>query len=182
MPTSYTQNLDPWISRCEVNRAQFPLSPSRFLRDWRCLNYADNVNPTRLLLSRRIKQTPRVISGTATQFWVRPSPLVPLCLEKVVHHILVLPSRLTWVGICALKMFCSVSMETPGAVVAKCGLWLSVAGLGIPGWLAPVFTSDPFPKAWMAFSGTQGAAGTINGKTSHQLSHRRHLQYLKTTS
>lgn len=51
-------------------------------------------------------------------------------------------------------------METPGAVVAKCGLWLSVAGLGIPGWLAPVFTSDPFPKAWMAFSGTQGAAGT----------------------
>lgn len=51
-------------------------------------------------------------------------------------------------------------METPGAVVAKCGLWLSVAGLGIPGWLALVFTSDPFPKAWMAFSGTQGAAGT----------------------
>lgn len=52
-------------------------------------------------------------------------------------------------------MFCSVSMEMPGAVVAKCGLWFSVAGLGIPGWLAPVFTSDPFPKARMAFSRTQ---------------------------
>ena len=103
---------------------------------------------------RRLKQTPRVICSCVTQFRVRPSPLVPLSLKKVVHHIFNLPFRLTWVGICALRMFCSVSMETPGVVVvARCGLWLSVAGLGIPGWLAPVFTSDPFPKARMAFSG-----------------------------
>lgn len=67
-------------------------------------------------------------------------------------------SCLTWVGICARRMLCSVSMETPGGVVAKNGLWLSVAGLGIPGWLAPVFTSDPFPKARMAFS--RGGAET----------------------
>lgn len=37
-------------------------------------------------------------------------------------------------------------------VVAMWGLWLSVAGLGIPACPAPVFTSDPFPKARMAFS------------------------------
>lgn len=103
----------------------------------------------------KLKQTLKDICGFMTRLRVRPSPLVPVCLEKAVHHIFSLPSRLTWVGICARRMFCSVSIEMPGAVVAKCGLRLSVAGLGTPGWLAPVFTSDPFPKAWIAFSGTK---------------------------
>lgn len=52
-------------------------------------------------------------------------------------------------------MFCSASGTAPAVLVVSCGLWRSLAGVEVAGWAAPVFTSDPFPKAWMAFSGGQ---------------------------
>lgn len=114
--------------------------------------------------------------------WGSLSPLVPPCLEKVVHHILSLPFRLTWVGICALKMFCSVSMTMPGAVVAKCGLWLSATGLGTPGWLALVLTSEPFPKAWIAFSRRQKQYGQTLCFQGHEWQFNNVTLFLPTGS
>lgn len=52
-------------------------------------------------------------------------------------------------------MFCSGSAISPAVPVGGCGFWRSVTGVDVPGWPAPVFTSDPLPKAWMAFSGRQ---------------------------
>lgn len=51
-------------------------------------------------------------------------------------------------------MFGSASAIALPLLVLSSGL-CSFAGVDVPGWLAPVFTSDPFPKAWMAFSGRQ---------------------------
>ena len=99
-----------------------------------------------------------MVSALATRL------LPPAGYDKPLQH---LPVALTWAGICALGVFCSVSTTAPGPVlVAGWALWLSVAGLGAPGCSAPVLTSDPFPKARMAFSRTQEEERRCDEKAS----------------
>lgn len=128
------------------------------------------VNPNRLPTPHGIRQTPQAICSD-------PVLSKAISISALLFGPHVTSSHLTWAGICALSVFCSVSMMTPGVVLAKDEVCRSVAGLAIPAWLAPVLTSDPFPKARMAFSGTEKwqrscAEKDTNGSlTQHHCSH-----------